>query len=60
MQISIATLVAMLTSTVDEGKSDKDTALTTGINIRTAQHYIKKYNVDEEKSLPIRCSKPAA
>lgn len=45
---------------IEEGKSAKDAALITGINIRTAQHYIKKYNDDEEKRLPIRCSKPAA
>jgi hypothetical protein len=31
-----------------------------GINIRTAQRYIKKYNDDDEKRLPIRCNKPAA
>ena len=46
---------------IEEGKSAaKDAALITGINIRTAQHYVKKYNDDEQKRLPIRCSKPAA
>jgi transposase len=30
------------------------------INIRTAQRYVKKYNDDEEKRLPVRCSKPTA
>jgi transposase len=45
---------------IEEGKSAKDAALITGINIRTAQHYVKKYNDDENKCLPIRCSKPAA
>ncbi|KAM3578689.1 hypothetical protein VKS41_008889 [Umbelopsis sp. WA50703] len=34
------------------GKTAKDAALLTGINIRTAQHYIKKYNDDEERRLP--------
>src|SRR5246127_1651805 len=38
---------------IEEGKSAKDAALITGINIRTAQHYIKKYNDDEERRLPI-------
>ena len=36
---------------IEEGKSAKDAALITGINIRTAQHYIKKYKDDEEKML---------
>jgi transposase len=45
---------------MEEGKTAKDAALISGINIRTAQHYIKKYNDDEEKRLPIRCSKPTA
>ena len=45
---------------MEEGKTAKDAALITGINIRTAQHYVKKYNDDEEKRLPIRCSKPIA
>jgi hypothetical protein len=30
-----------------------------GINIRTAQYYIKKDNDDQEKRLPIRRIKPA-
>jgi transposase len=45
---------------IEEGRSAKEAALITGIDSRTAQHYIKKYNDDEEKRLPIRCSKPAA
>jgi hypothetical protein len=36
---------------IEEGKSAKDVALITGINIRTAQHYIKKCKDDEEKML---------
>jgi hypothetical protein len=30
----------------------------TGINVRTAQHYIKKYNDDEERRLPVSVGKP--
>ncbi|KAM3589912.1 hypothetical protein VKS41_000767 [Umbelopsis sp. WA50703] len=37
---------------IEQGKTAKDAALLTGINIRTAQHYIKKYNDDEERRLP--------
>ena len=39
---------------IEEGKTAKDAALITGINIRTAQHYIKRYNDDEERRLPTR------
>jgi hypothetical protein len=42
---------------IEEGKTTKDAALMIGINIRTAQHYIKKYDDDEEKCLPVGCSK---
>jgi transposase len=38
---------------IEQGKTAKDAALLTGINIRTAQHYIKKYNDDDERRLPI-------
>ena len=37
---------------IEEGKTAKEAALITGINIRTGQHYIRKYNDDEEKRLP--------
>jgi hypothetical protein len=40
----------------DEGMTAKIAALITG-NIRTATHYIKKYNEDEEGRLPFNCSK---
>ena len=42
---------------IEEGKTAKDAALMIGINIRTAQHYIKKYHDDEEKCLPVGGSK---
>jgi hypothetical protein len=45
---------------IEQGKVAKDAALLTGINIRTAQHYIKKYNDDEEGRLPISGRKPGA
>jgi len=32
---------------IEEGKTAKEAALITGINIRTGQHYIRKYNDDE-------------
>jgi hypothetical protein len=31
--------------------------VSTGINIRTAQHYVKKYNDDEETRLPFNVKK---
>jgi hypothetical protein len=37
---------------IEEGNTGKEATLITGINIRTAQHYIKKYNDDEEQRLP--------
>jgi hypothetical protein len=45
---------------IEQDKTAKEAALLTGINVRTAQQYIKKYNDDEEKRLPVRCSKPTA
>jgi transposase len=45
---------------IEQGKTAKDAALLTGINIRTAQHYIKKYNDDEERRLPVSSKKPGA
>jgi transposase len=43
---------------IEEGKTAKEAALINDINIRTAQHYIKKYNDDEEKRLPSIHRKP--
>jgi hypothetical protein len=37
---------------IEEGKAAKETDLITGINIRTAQHYINRYNDYEERRLP--------
>src|ERR1700719_819474 len=45
---------------IEQGKTAKEGALLTGINIRTAQHYIKKYNDDEERRLPISGRMPGA
>src|ERR1700731_4176229 len=45
---------------IEQGKTAKDAALLTGINIRTAQHYIKNYNDDEERRLPVSGRKPGA
>ena len=45
---------------IEQGKTAKEAALLTGINIRTAQHYIKKYNDDEERRLPLSGRKPGA
>jgi hypothetical protein len=36
---------------IEEGKAAKEASLITGINIRTAQHYIKRYNDYEERRL---------
>ena len=38
---------------IEEGKAAKEAELITGINIRTAQHYVKRYNEDEERRLPV-------
>ena len=43
---------------IEQGKTAKDAAILTGINIRTAKHYIRKYNDDEERRLPISGRKP--
>jgi hypothetical protein len=43
---------------IEQVKTAKDAAILTGINIRTAQHYIKKYNDDEEGRLPVRGRMP--
>src|ERR1700730_11306927 len=45
---------------IEQGKTAKDAALLTGINIRTAQRYIRKYNDDEERRLPVSGRKPGA
>ena len=45
---------------IEQGKTAKDAAILTGINIRTAKHYIRKYNDDEERRLPISGRKPGA
>lgn len=37
---------------IEEGKTAKEAALITGINVRTAQNYIKMYKNDEERRLP--------
>jgi hypothetical protein len=39
---------------IEEGKTAKEATLITGINVRTAQHYVKKYNEDEERRLRCR------
>ena len=38
---------------IEQRKTAKEAALLTGLNIRTAQHCIKKYNEDEERRLPV-------
>jgi hypothetical protein len=45
---------------IEHGKTAKEPALLTGINIRTAQHYVKKYNDDDERRLPVCGEKPGA
>lgn len=37
---------------IEQGRTAKEAGLITGINVRTAQHYIKSYNKDEERRLP--------
>ncbi|KAI9502074.1 hypothetical protein BX070DRAFT_246966 [Coemansia spiralis] len=37
---------------IEEGRSAKEAALMTGINVRTAQNYAKTYRDDEQKRLP--------
>jgi len=43
---------------IEEGRTAKEAALITGFNIRTAQHYVKRYNDDEERRLPVCHRKP--
>ncbi|KAG1152233.1 hypothetical protein G6F37_002253 [Rhizopus arrhizus] len=43
---------------IEEGFTTKDAALVTGINIRTAQNYVKTYNSDPQKRLPGSYNKP--
>ncbi|KAG1452568.1 hypothetical protein G6F46_012474 [Rhizopus delemar] len=43
---------------IAEGFTTKDAALVTGINIRTAQSYVKTYNNDPQKRLPGSHNKP--
>jgi hypothetical protein len=43
---------------IEEGKTVKAAALITAVNIRTAQHYIKKCNDDEQRRLPVGCRNP--
>ena len=44
---------------IEEGLTSTAAALDTGINIRRAQHYVKKYNDDEERRLPFNVKKTA-
>jgi hypothetical protein len=43
---------------IKEGFTTKDAALVIGINIRTAQNYVKTYNNDPQKRLPGFYNKP--
>ncbi|KAL0087504.1 hypothetical protein J3Q64DRAFT_1833821 [Phycomyces blakesleeanus] len=43
---------------IEEGFTTKAAALATGINVRTAQNYVKTYNNDPERRLPGSYSKP--
>src|ERR1700738_2086260 len=43
---------------IEEGKTAKEDALITSINVRTAQHYLKRYDDDEERHLPVCHKKP--
>jgi transposase len=43
---------------IEEGFTTKAAALATGINVRTAQNYVKTYNNDPERRLPESYSKP--
>ena len=49
---TLAQIEKLFDLVIEEGKTAKEAALLTGINVRTAQNYIKKYNDDEEKRLP--------
>ena len=41
--------ISLLELVIEEDKTAKDAAIPAGSNIRTGQHYIKKYNDDEQK-----------
>lgn len=43
---------------IEENYTAKDAALLTGINVRTAQNYIKTYNNDIQRRLPGTYNKP--
>ncbi|KAI8977667.1 hypothetical protein BDF20DRAFT_942795, partial [Mycotypha africana] len=43
---------------IEEGFAVKIAALATGVNVRTAQNYVKTYNNDPERRLPGSYSKP--
>ncbi|CEG74353.1 hypothetical protein RMATCC62417_09588 [Rhizopus microsporus] len=43
---------------IEKGFTTKAAALATGINVRTAQNYVKTYNNDPERRLPGSYSKP--
>ncbi|KAG1468826.1 hypothetical protein G6F56_003614 [Rhizopus delemar] len=43
---------------IEEGFTTKDATLVTGINIRTAQNYVRVYNNDPQKRLPGSYNKP--
>ncbi|KAG1449815.1 hypothetical protein G6F56_008533 [Rhizopus delemar] len=43
---------------IEEGFTTKVAALATGINVRTAQNYVKTYNNDPDRRLPGSYSKP--
>src|ERR1700731_4018236 len=45
---------------IEAGKTTKEAALLTDITIRAAQHYIKKYNDDEKRRLPVSVRKLGA
>jgi len=46
----------LLLYVIEQGKTAKDAAHLTGINVKTAQHYIKTYN--GERRLPVSGRKP--
>jgi hypothetical protein len=45
---------------IEQGKTAKDAAVLTGINVRAAKHYVTKCNDDEGRRLPISDRKPGA
>ncbi|KAJ2512476.1 hypothetical protein H4217_006869 [Coemansia sp. RSA 1939] len=53
MKYTLEQIEKLVELTIEEGKTVKEAALTTGINIRTAQNYMKTYRNDDQKtSLP--------